>query len=51
MLTMTNHEQLTSKPLDLPVPRYVVKLVEKPITEQEKQKPELELTPLNPKCR
>jgi hypothetical protein len=47
MLTITNHEQLTPKPLDLPVPRYV--LNERPITEQDKQKPEFELTSLNPK--
>ncbi|MBY6036652.1 hypothetical protein KUV80_08305 [Fictibacillus nanhaiensis] len=47
MLTITNHEQLTAKPLDLPVPRYV--LIEKPITEQDKQQPEFELTSLNPK--
>ena len=47
MLTITNHEQLTTKPLDLPVPRYV--LSEKPISEQDKQQPEFELTPLNPK--
>ena len=47
MLTMTNHEQLTTKPLELPVPRFVLK--EQSLVDQEKRKPEFELTPLNPK--
>ncbi len=47
MLTMTNYNQQTIKPLDLPVSRYVLK--EQSVVEQEKRKPEFELTPLNPK--
>lgn len=47
MLSMTNHDELTTKPLDLPVSRYVLK--EQTLAEQEKREPEFELTSLNPK--
>jgi hypothetical protein len=47
MLSMTNHDELTNKPLDLPVARQVLR--EQPLAEQEKREPEFELTPLNPK--
>ena len=47
MLTMTNHNQQTIKPLDMPVSRYVLK--EQSVADKEKRKPEFELTSLNPK--
>ncbi|WNB90940.1 hypothetical protein [Bacillus sp. NEB1478] len=48
MLSMTNPEKQIMKPIDLPVSKFVYS--EKSLLEQEEhQKPELELTPLNPK--
>jgi hypothetical protein len=47
MLTITNHEQLTIKPVDLPAHKYV--LDDKLAATEENREPEFEPTPLNPK--
>jgi hypothetical protein len=47
MLTITNHDQLTIKPVDLPVHRYV--LADRLAAKEQDREPEFEPTPLNPK--